>query len=469
MITLDFETRSEANLKKVGAYEYARHPSTDVLCLGWVEDDAREIELWHPGFKDQTPLVGKTKGERALPPRDLQAAPYPDYLLRRIAYRDLVEAHNAFFERCIWHFVMVEKYGWPSINPTQWRCSAAKAASYSLPRKLEDAVSALGLRQKKDMEGHKLMIRMTKPRRPTKGDPDSAWHQKRADLDRLFEYCKQDVRAERELSSQLREMPDQEIEVWQLDQEMNFGGMHCDLDMARAALKIRDEATEEAAHELEQITDGAVTTTTQRPRFVKWLKKNGVETDSVAAPVVDEFLESGTLAEHTHRALYLWRRSSKASVKKYDAIMLRTSDDGRCRDLVMYHGASTGRWSGRGIQPHNFPRGFDKARMHAACGDILRGRFDLMKMLYGEDEVMDVLSNALRGALIPAPGTTSWSPTTLRSRPVAPFGSPITLLGSRSSRISTPGSARTSTAGRPRRSTGALSGRRTPSGRTARS
>ncbi|MEE8551574.1 MAG: hypothetical protein V3T08_10015 [Gemmatimonadota bacterium] len=404
MITLDFETRSEANLKKVGTYEYARHPSTDVLCLAYALGGQENVELWHPGFKDQTPLIGKTKAERAQPPQDLLCSPSPLDLFCEIAIQSLIEAHNAFFERCIWHFVMVRKYGWPVVRPQQWRCSAAKAASYALPRKLEDAAIALGLREQKDMEGHKLMIRMSKSRRPTKGDPDSTWHQKRADLDRLFEYCRQDVRAERELSRQLREMPDQEIEVWQLDQEMNFGGMHCDLDMARAALKIADQARDEASRELEKITGGVVTTTTQRPRFVAWLKENGVQTDSVAAPVVDEFLESGTLAEHTSRALYLWRRSSKASVKKYDAMLLRTSEDGRCRDLVMYHGASTGRWSGRGIQPHNFPRGFDEARMHAACGDILYGDFARMKLLYGEDEVMDVLSNALRGALVPAPG-----------------------------------------------------------------
>lgn len=403
MITLDFETRSEADLKKVGAYEYARHPSTDVLCLGWVVDEEEEIELWHPAFTDQTPLVAKTKAARALPPCDIPSSRSPKRLFRLIADHRLIEAHNAFFERCIWHFVMVKKYGWPVISPTQWRCSAAKAASYALPRALEDAVAALRLPMQKDMTGHKLMLRMSKPRKPTKDDPDSGWHQKRDELLRLFEYCKQDVRSERCLSQQLRELPDQEIEIWQLDQEMNFGGMQCDLELARAALMIADQARAEAGLELSKITGGVVTKTTQRPRFVKWLNENGVRTDSVAKDIVDGFLESGTLEEHMHRALYLWRRSSKTSVSKYAAMLMRTSADGRCRDLTMYHGASTGRWSGRGIQPHNFPRNTPK-NMDSIIAEILIGNFARLKLLYGDDEVMDLLSSVLRGALIAGPG-----------------------------------------------------------------
>lgn len=404
MNTIDFETRSKVSVKDVGAYEYARHPSTDVLCLAYLLDGGDEVDLWHPAFRDQTPLVGKTKRERDAPPWDLLESLAPEELFYAVTAGKLFEAHNAFFERCVWHFVMVVKYGWPPVQPEQWRCSAAKAAAYALPRKLEKVAEALGLAQRKDMEGHRLMLRLTKPRKRTKGDPDSMWHQKTDDLLRVFDYCKQDVRTEHAVSRSLRELPNQEIEIWQLDQEMNWGGMQCDLDMARAALEIADQARTEAAREMSQITGGQVTKMTQRPKFVAWLKEEGLNTDSVAADVVDAYLEDEGLGEHLHRALYLWRRTAKSSVKKYDAIVARISDDGRCRELLMYHGASTGRWAGRGIQPHNFPRGYAAARMHAACEDILHADFGMMKLLWGEDEVMDVLSNALRGTLVPAPG-----------------------------------------------------------------
>ncbi len=38
-IHLDFETRSELNIKKVGGWVYSNHPSTDVLCLASAYDD----------------------------------------------------------------------------------------------------------------------------------------------------------------------------------------------------------------------------------------------------------------------------------------------------------------------------------------------------------------------------------------------------------------------------------------------
>jgi hypothetical protein len=36
---VDFETCSAVNLKEVGAYVYARHPSTQVICASYALDD----------------------------------------------------------------------------------------------------------------------------------------------------------------------------------------------------------------------------------------------------------------------------------------------------------------------------------------------------------------------------------------------------------------------------------------------
>ncbi len=38
-LRLDFETRSRVDLKLAGAYEYARDPSTEVLCAAYQIDD----------------------------------------------------------------------------------------------------------------------------------------------------------------------------------------------------------------------------------------------------------------------------------------------------------------------------------------------------------------------------------------------------------------------------------------------
>ena len=44
---MDFETRSEADLTKVGVDVYARHPSTEVLMCGYAFDD-EPVKLWVP-------------------------------------------------------------------------------------------------------------------------------------------------------------------------------------------------------------------------------------------------------------------------------------------------------------------------------------------------------------------------------------------------------------------------------------
>ena len=69
------------------------------------------------------------------------------------------------------------------------------------------------------MEGYKLMMKMCRPRKPRKDEPEGLyWHEDPKDLERLYAYCMKDVEAEECLSNALRDLPDQELKIWQLDQ-----------------------------------------------------------------------------------------------------------------------------------------------------------------------------------------------------------------------------------------------------------
>ena len=173
MIRLDFETRSKADLERVGSWKYSLDPSTEILCLAAKRND------------EKTKLYDRL---------DLSLGLNWDFFRN-----EMFEAHNVGFESAIWENIMVVRYGMPKIHSVQWTCSAAKAASLSLPRKLEEAVKAMGLPIEKDMEGHNLMLKMCKPRKPTKNNP-AVWHETEKDLQRLYEYCIQDVEAEYALS-----------------------------------------------------------------------------------------------------------------------------------------------------------------------------------------------------------------------------------------------------------------------------
>jgi len=131
------ETRSEADLKSIGMYKYAADPSTDILCIAF-KTDASDPFLWVPEKFEHLLDDRFNFGHLIVnsPPN------MNDYML--------IEAHNVGFEKSLWHEVMHKRYGFPDLDQAKLRCSAAKAASFSLPRALGQACRALGVSEQKD-------------------------------------------------------------------------------------------------------------------------------------------------------------------------------------------------------------------------------------------------------------------------------------------------------------------------------
>ena len=50
MITIDFETKSYADLPKVGTWAYSEDPTTEVICVAYGVD-SKPIQTWWPGKK----------------------------------------------------------------------------------------------------------------------------------------------------------------------------------------------------------------------------------------------------------------------------------------------------------------------------------------------------------------------------------------------------------------------------------
>jgi DNA polymerase len=77
--------------------------------------------------------------------------------------------------------------------------------------------------------------------------------------------------------------------------------------------------------------------------------------------------------------------------------------DGRLHDIMLYNGADrTGRWSGQGVQPHNFVRGYSKD-MPGVWQALLTQDTDLVTLVTG-DLMLPSLAKACRGALIASEG-----------------------------------------------------------------
>lgn len=394
---IDFETRSPAQLSGkngCGPWVYSENPDTQVLCLAY-KLPGKKTKLWH----------------RAHPKHGIKESKPPQDLFDWIEDGGLVEAHNAFFERAIWKNIMVARHGWPKIKHKQWRCTAARAAACSLPRALEAVAIVLNLDVKKDMEGNRIMQKCSRPRKPRKKEIEEfylirdedeqmpiLWNEELEDLEKTWDYCINDVETEAELADEIPELSAQELEIWQIDQEINERGIWCDRKMAEQALRLADMAVKELNRELKKIT--GIPRASQRAKLREWLSvEYNVDLPDTKGETLDEILddEDHGLPKKAFRVIEIIRTVNRTSTAKYKSMLIRMSKkDDRIRDLLMYHGAHTGRWSGKGIQPQNFVRGALKD-MEAACKEIAEGDYEWIKWLHGD--VMEFLSFALRGAL----------------------------------------------------------------------
>jgi DNA polymerase len=388
---LDCETRSTVDLKKAGVYVYAQDPTTDVWCVAWAFDD-EEVAVWTPGM------------------------PVPHRISEHIRSGGILTAHNAAFERIILACILYARYGWPKPKTEQWRCTMAMAYAMALPGSLENMGAALGSNVQKDMGGRRLMLAMSKPRRPKKGEPEGlAWRNDPDDIAKLHAYCVNDVEAERTSDKRLVRLRASEQRMWHLDQTINDRGVFVDVDIAKRALALVEHQEAKLDKEMAHATEYEVSACSNLNQIKVWLKNHGVElgqkldkktmtyVDTLDKAFVEELL-AGDLDPDVRRVLELRQEAGQASVAKINALLNGTSPDGRARGLLQYHAASTGRWAGRRFQPQNLKRpgkGFD---CNAAIDVVLRyptqKAADLLDAMF--DAPMSCLSYILRG-LIKAP------------------------------------------------------------------
>src|SRR6516164_2842177 len=328
----DYETRSVLELPIVGPWRYAADERTEVRCCAYAVDDER-VQLWLPGNPVPEPF--------------LQAAAYPSWLL---------VAHNAQFEIAIEHFIMRRRHGWPKIPLRQQRCTMALALG--LPAKLELLAEALELTHQKDKAGQRLMLIMSKPRRPRKDeDPQGIyWFDDETREQRRNEYACKDAEIEREAYQQLRPLPPEEQQVWLVDLIINARGFFVDRPLAEAGCTIAQTAAPELDAEFAQLTGGAVTSIHQVARLKAWLEQEGCSTTALDKAAIEKLLAADDLPMMVRRALKLRQNGAQAAAKKIDALLSRCDRDGRIRGALRYHGASTGRWTGNGLQPQNLKR-----------------------------------------------------------------------------------------------------------------
>jgi DNA polymerase len=312
--SIDFETRSMANLPDVGLDIYANDPSTEVICIAF-------------GTEPHSVVCGST------------SEPYLKPLLDHVANGGKIQAWNAMFEYAIWNCVCVPKYNWPPLKLEQCIDTMAIAAANNVPQSLDDAGKFMNSEHKKDAVGKRLIMKLSKPN--SKGvfneDPEL--------MQELFDYCAQDVRTEMAIGSVLRPLTAFEQDVWTLTQRINLRGVPVDPQELHSAVLAVCRAQDAIDNECVALTGCKPS---ERAKLLDWINKKipHAPMPDLTAETVSKMLQCNIFPV-IKRVLELRQEGSQTSVAKY-AKMMEIQRDGKIRNTLVYHGASTGRWASRG-------------------------------------------------------------------------------------------------------------------------
>lgn len=372
---IDMETKSECDLTTRGAYNYAMDLSTDVLCMAYAFDD-EDVQLWTP--------------DQEFPQRVLE-------------HKGQVRAHNAAFERLIFWYVLHVNF-----ELEQFYCTAAQARSNCAPGSLEDVGRFAGASMKKDHRGAQLVRKCCLP--PFKHTAQ--------DMQDLFDYCAQDVRAMRAVSKAMRDLSIDELADYHVNERINDRGVLVDVDLCRAAMQYSEAERVEIEKRVVELTEGEVTSV-RSPKMRAWVLdrlgpearklaksfKGGEAKDSIDKTVRANLLAvenpdevPPVVAEVVQCADDLWA-SSTAKFGRLAA--LADDEDQRVRGAFVFAGgAATGRASSYGAQLHNMSRKSSK-EPDRVRHSLVRGHS--IVPAYGK-RVTDVLKAMLRPALIASPG-----------------------------------------------------------------
>lgn len=379
VLRLDYETASNTDLRKRGLDVYSADPSTRVLMCAY-KFDAGPVNLW--------------QAHEGLMPRELREA-LEDPNVRK-------QAFNAQFERVVTRRVL--KIQTPHKG---WRCTMALAYMQSFTGALEDIGHQMGLptERQKIVDGKRLIRLFSMPQKPTKNQPH-VWRDWRTDPEdwaRFCDYCRQDVIAEEAIETRLSRypVPDEEWELYELDQRINDRGKPVDLAFVRNAIEMVKRRKAELLEEMKAVTGLANPNSTAQ--FLPWLQDRGYPFDDLQKDTVKKVL--GDFAENltpeATRALQIRQWVARTSVKKYDAILEAVGADGGMRFLFQFHGASrTGRWAGRRVQTQNLPRtpkAIEDVETLSCVTDCIRDG-DYEGLRFYVDEPMEALVGCVRSA-----------------------------------------------------------------------
>lgn len=378
---LDFETFSEADLKKVGSYAYAEHPSTEVLICTYAFDD-EPVQVWD--CTDGSDMPG-----------DLYRA------LRRLVKPNsrikMVWHNGSMFDRLImkncWGFDIPVSN---TIDTMIW------AFRHALPGSLDALCEVLGVSadNAKDKRGKALIQRFSKPtpknykiRRYTAETHPDEWA--------LFiKYAVSDITAMREVFHKLPRWGNSEFEdrVLELDQLINDRGFKVDVALAEAAIEAVEKHKAQLQEEAQRKYGGSLTGKDFLPILRELAPAHRIH--NAQKSTLNDLLADEDLPDDARTIIEMRLGAASTASTKYNPLLLGRSSDDRRRGCLQYGGAKrTLRWAGKGFQPQNLARGYyHDDELDKGISALLKGR------AHRRFDVAKLTASTVRSCIIPEAG-----------------------------------------------------------------
>lgn len=378
---LDFETFSEADLKKVGSYAYAEHPTTEVLICTYAFDD-EPVQAWD--CTDGSDMPG-----------DLHRA------LRRLAKPNsrikMVWHNGGLFDRLImkhcWGFDIPVSN---TIDTMIW------AFRHALPGSLDALCEVLGVSadNAKDKRGKALIQRFSKPtpknykiRRYTAETHPDEWA--------LFiKYAVSDITAMREVFHKLPRWGNSEFEdrVLELDQLINDRGFKVDVALAEAAIEAVEKHKAQLQEEAQRKYGGSLTGKDFLPILRELAPAHRIH--NAQKSTLNDLLADDDLPDDARTIIEMRLGAASTASTKYNPLLLGRSSDDRRRGCLQYGGAKrTLRWAGKGFQPQNLARGYyHDDELDKGISALLKGR------AHRRFDVAKLTASTVRSCIIPEAG-----------------------------------------------------------------
>lgn len=378
---LDFETFSEADLKKVGSYAYAEHPTTEVLICTYAFDD-EHVQVWD--CTDGSDMPG-----------DLHRA------LRRLVKPNsrikMVWHNGSMFDRLImkhcWGFDIPVSN---TIDTMIW------AFRHALPGSLDALCEVLCVSadNAKDKRGKALIQRFSKPtpknykiRRYTAETHPDEWA--------LFiKYAVSDITAMREVFHKLPRWGNSEFEdrVLELDQLINDRGFKVDVALAEAAIEAVEKHKAQLQEEAQRKYGGSLTGKDFLPILRELAPAHRIH--NAQKSTLHDLLADDDLPDDARTIIEMRLGAASTASTKYNPLLLGRSSDDRRRGCLQYGGAKrTLRWAGKGFQPQNLARGYyHDDELDKGISALLKGR------AHRRFDVAKLTASTVRSCIIPEEG-----------------------------------------------------------------